>query len=440
MNIEAPTNVLIIGGGGREDALAWKMRQSPQVGEIFVTPGNGGTERLLHTSRVPLFDYKAHPQAVTEAAKDYNVGLVIIGPEDPLAFGLADILREGNIFVYGPGKSGAILEASKAYAAEFMEEFGIPQPQSKIFTDFESAVQFTKNSQWGREGGIVVKADGLAAGKGVFVCDTAEQAEEALVKIMQEKEFGDAGNRVVMQKKEKGFEVSVMAVVSGDRYTLLPFSEDHKQVFDKDQGPNTGGMGVAAPHQLMNESLKQQIEETIIKPTLAGLRDRGIDFRGTLYPGIMVTDHGPVVLEYNVRFGDPETEAIIPLFADDLFPTLKDAAKGNLVVSGEYPVRRGASVTVALASAGYPGSYEKGRKIFGLDTATGNNVIVFHAGTQQDETGAPIKTSGGRVLFVTGLGDDIGKARQAAYGVIGPDGVHFDGMHHRTDIGARKRK
>lgn len=434
-------NVLIIGGGGREYALAWKLRQSPQVGNIYIGPGNGGTERFTDTSRLPSLDIKNRPHDVIEAARDYYAGLVVIGPEDPLAAGMADALRAESIPTYGPGKAGALLESSKAYAVEFMEEFGIPHPESKIFSEFEQAADYIQTSPWWDEAGVVVKADGLAAGKGVFVCSKKEEAEEALEKIMKEQEFGDAGKRVIIQKKLDGYEVSVMAIVSGDTYTLLPFSEDHKQIFDGDQGPNTGGMGVDAPHPLVDENLKQQIEETIIKPTLAGLKKRGIDFRGTLYPGIMVTADGPKVLEYNGRFGDPETEAVLPLIADDLFPTLKDAAEGRLFVSGDYPTKKGASVTVALASAGYPGPYEKGKEIYGLDTVDmKENVIVFHAGTKQEKPGTPVRTSGGRVLFVTGLGDDIEKAREAAYGAIGPDGVNFDGMHYRRDIGARRRK
>lgn len=430
---------MIVGSGGREDALAWKLRQSAGVRDIFIAPGNGGSERFSYTHQV-LLNPKNNIE-VMQAARDFDVGLVVIGPEDSLALGLADDLRANRITTYGPGQAGAVLEASKAGAVLFMSDNGIPHPYSRIFENFNDARRYVKNPKRskGRNNGLVVKADGLAAGKGVFVCETREEAEEALVRLMQEKEFGQAGERVVIQEKLRGYEVSVMAIVSGGKYILLPTSEDHKQIHNDDQGSNTGGMGVVAPHQLVDDRLMRQIEETIIKPTLAGLTKKRIDFRGTLYPGIMVTADGPKVLEYNVRFGDPETEAVLPLLEEDLFSVLKGAAEGNLIFNGNYSLREGSCITVTLASGGYPGKYETGKKIKGLDIVVGRkDVLVFHAGTRSKKSGI-YETAGGRVLMVTGLGENIEKAREAAYGVIDQGGIHFSGMQYRSDIGMRKR-
>lgn len=431
------TKVLIIGSGGREDALLWSLRKSPLVGEIFVAPGNGGTERFPDTRRIHLDPNNT--TEVVQAAKDLRAELVVVGPENPLILGAADRLRAEEIAVYGPEAAGANLEGSKADAAQFMREFGIPHPPTAIFDDFTSAAVFANNTSWWQKGGIVVKADGPASGKGVFVCGSRDKAHEALEKIMIRKEFGDSGKRVVIQERIKGYEVSVMAIVSEDSYILLPPSEDHKPVFDQDAGPNTGGMGVLAPHPLVNGNVMRQIEETIIKRTLNGLGKRGLNFRGTLYPGIMVTSQGPIVLEYNVRFGDPETEAIVPLLERNLFPVLQDAAAGKVLSDYGCSVKDGYCVAVTLAAGGYPGNYEKGKEIFGLKSTGGRDeVIVFHAGTSRREDGAYV-SSGGRVLIVTGIGDSIENAREKAYGAIGPAGVHFEGMHYRKDIGARKR-
>lgn len=438
MAAAAETKVLIIGSGGREDALSWSLRKSPLVGEIFVAPGNGGTERFPDTRRIYL-----DPSDIAEvvaAARDLQVELVVVGPENPLILGMADRLRAEKIAVYGPGAAGANLEGSKADAAQFMREFGIPHPPTAIFDNFASAAVFANNTPWWEKGGIVIKADGPAGGKGAFVCGDREEARDALEKIMIQKEFGDSGRRVVIQERIKGYEVSVMAIVSEDSYILLPLSEDHKPIFDQDAGPNTGGMGVLAPHPLVNGGVQRQIEEAIIKRTLNGLKKRGISFRGTLYPGIMVTSQGPMVLEYNARFGDPETEAIVPLLERDLFPVLQDAAAGKALSDYGCSVKDGYCVAVTLASGGYPGNYEKGKEILDLKLSEKRDgVIVFHAGTSRREDGT-YESSGGRVLMVAGIGDSIENAREKAYGAIGPVGVHFEGMRYRKDIGARKRK
>ncbi len=434
MNAIEAQNVLIVGGGGREDALAWKLRQSPRVGDIYIAPGNGGSERFPGVHRVQM-DIK-NPMHVAQAAGDFDVGLVVVGPEDPLIAGVADELRKREIPTFGPGKAGAILEGSKADAVTFMSQHGVPHPRSEIFDDFDQAVSFISDENpWWDDGGLVVKADGPAAGKGAYVCDDREEAEAAFDQIMRAKIFGDSGNRVVIQQKVKGYEVSIMVIVSDGHYYLLPTSEDHKQIFDGDRGPNTGGMGVIAPHPLVPDYLAQEIETLIVRPTLVGLRRRGIQFRGLLYPGIMMTDDGPMVLEYNVRFGDPETEAVLPLLDTDLFPLLDTAAQGRMIFDGRVSTKSGSCVVVTLASAGYPGAYEKGKTIHGLaEAAKEKNVIIFHAGTKLQSDGTFV-TAGGRVLMVAGVGEDAQSARAAAYGA----GVSFDGMEKRSDIGNRKR-
>lgn len=432
-------DVLVLGGGGREDALAWKLRQSPWVGNIWVAPGNGGTGRFADTKRVHLNPNE--PVEVIDAAKDFNSGLVVVGPEVPLIKGLADGLRAENLLVFGPGAKAAQLEGSKAYAINFMEKYGVPHPQSVIFGSYSTARDFLKHPFWTTESsGCVVKADGLAGGKGAFMCQTREEAEEVLERMMLKEEFGQSGKRVVIQEKLRGFEVSAMVLVSGGKYVMLPYSEDHKQVYDGDKGPNTGGMGVTAPHPLVTSQLAQEIEETIIKRTILGLKREGIDFRGVLYPGVMVTSSGPKVLEYNVRFGDPETEAVLPIMAGDLFPMLKDTATGTLnPTTTQHPVKDGFAVTITLVAQGYPFSYQKGTEIFGLASPTNETeVVVYHAGTELDKDGR-YHTSGGRVLMVTGFDPTIEGARDRAYRVIGPEGIHFDGMHYRKDIGIRRR-
>ncbi len=440
-------DTMIIGGGGREDAIAWKLRQSPKVGNIYMAPGNGGTGRFPDTRRVHLDPNNL--VEVVDAVKDFHSGLVVvIGPERPLVNGLADCLRAEGIAVFGPGAEAAKLEGSKVDAVNFMRKYGIPHPESDIFDSCYKAVNFLAEGRidtgaWGlMNRGLVIKADGLAEGKGVFVLgqDETGWAFEILERIMMRREFGDAGSRVLIQPLVKGFEVSVTVVVAGDRYLMLPFSEDHKQQYDGDKGLNTGGMGVAAPHSAVTPELAFDIEERIVKPTIWGLKKEGIDFRGVLYPGIMVTKNGPVVLEYNVRFGDPETEALIPILDLDLFSVLESASRPELVLEAGLGKNEGHCVAVTLASGGYPKAYEKGKIIYGLESLENRkDVIVFHAGTKVNEQGV-YETSGGRVLMVAGKGGDVNRAREAAYGVIGEKGVHFEGMHFRGDIGVRVRK
>lgn len=438
---------MIIGGGGREDAIAWKLRQSPKIGKIYIAPGNGGTGRFPDTTSVHL-----NPDnlvEVVDAVKDFHSGLVVvIGPERPLVDGLADRLRAEGISVFGPGADAARLEGSKVYATNFMEKYGIPHPYSHIFNSYHEAINFladgkTDTGAWGlMNRGLVIKVNGLADGKGVFVLDEdeTELAFDILERVMIRQEFGDAGSSVLIQPVVKGFEVSVTVIVSGDKYLILPFSEDHKQIYDNDKGLNTGGMGVAAPHSAVTSELAAEIEDKIVKPTIRGLKKEGIDFRGVLYPGIMVTKNGPQVLEYNVRFGDPETEALMPILDVDLFSIFESVSRSELVLEANLEKKGDYCVVVTLASGGYPKDYEKGKIIFGLESiGNRNDVVVFHAATKVNQQGI-YETSGGRVLMVAGMGENIHKAREAAYGVIGENGIHFFGMQCRKDIGARVRK
>jgi len=437
---EKLSTVLIIGSGAREDALAWKIGKSEKIEKIILAPGNGGSERLEKVSKINL-NTNNIPEII-EAARDLSPDLVIIGQEEPLLLGAANFLEEFGFNVFGHTREAAILEGSKSFASLFMDRYNIPHPRSAIFHDIKKAEKYLFDPPWLTEGktGAVIKADGLAGGKGAFICDTYDKAIEVLKKIMIEKEFGRSGNSVVIQEKLFGFEVSVMAIVNGENYFLLPFSKDHKQVFDNDQGQNTGGMGVVAPHPFVTDDLIKTIEETIIKPTLFGMKNENRSLRGVLYPGIMVTKEGPMVLEYNCRFGDPEIEAILPILSEknDFFTILKDTASGLLVGKGKYDTNKKHCVVVTLASGGYPGDYEKKLEIFGLDKiASKKDLLVFHSATTQKND--KFFSSGGRVLMLAGLGSSLKEARRIAYDAIGEKGINFSGMHYRTDIGKRKR-
>ena len=432
----ADKNILFVGSGGREHALAWKARHSEGTGTIYVAPGNGGTEDLESTYNVHL-DQNNFAE-VAEAARDNKVELVVVGPEEPLVKGIADYLSEEHIPTFGPTQELAMLEGSKVEAVRFMRRNKIPHPNSLVFDSFKDAYKALSlnglDAPYWFGGGIVVKADGLAAGKGVFVCDTKEEAYQALNTIMVDKKFGDAGERVVIQEKLDGFEVSAIAIVNGTNYFLLPFAEDHKQAFDNDEGPNTGGMGILTPHPLITPDIARQIEMQIIIPTIAGIRRKFKDsYRGALYAGLMMTRDGPRVLEYNVRFGDPETEGQLPILSDELnfTETLDKAAKGTFRGLGSIPTNGETCVVVTLASKGYPGSYEKGKIIEGVDKAQSiPGVTIFHAGTKREN--GQLVTDGGRVLFAAATGPDVPAARDRAYGAV--HAIEFERKTFRGDI------
>jgi len=421
-------NVLVIGSGGREHALAWTLARSPQVRTVFVAPGNAGTNWPEQDGRAEAVNVPINAEDITALvafAWQQEIGLTVVGPENPLALGIVDHFRGLGLRIFGPTRAAAQLEASKTFAKDFMRSAGIPTANYASFEVYEEARDFIE--QFGRP--VVVKADGLAAGKGVMVCDTVAEAEAALRRVMIDREFGAAGRRVVIEERLSGLEVSALALSDGQTVAMMPLARDHKRVFDHDQGPNTGGMGAYAPLSDITPALQETIYETVLKRTVTEMAARDIPYSGVLYAGLMLTADGPKVLEFNCRFGDPETQAILPLLDGDMAAIMIACTEGQLdqVEIGWYP---GACATVVLASPGYPGSYPKGLPISGLE-AESDQVMVFHAGTVVKD--GQIVTAGGRVLAVSAYDDGLDVALLRAYEHIGQ--IHFDGMHYRSDIG-----
>jgi len=415
----------VVGSGGREHALAWKLAHDSSRPEIFCAPGNAGTALVGTNVNIAATDIAG----LLAWAKEHQPALTVVGPEAPLCEGLADSFAAAGFKVFGPCRAAAQLEGSKAFAKDVMQAAGVP---TAAFARFEDAV--AAKAYLRRNGApIVVKADGLAAGKGVTVAATVEQAEAAVDEALVQKAFGDAGRSVVIEECLVGEEASILALVDGERIVMLASSQDHKRVFDRDEGPNTGGMGAYSPAPVVTDDLWPVIREQVFGRTLAELKRRGITFRGVLYAGLMMTAAGPKVLEFNCRFGDPETQAILPRWDGDLLPALEACAEGRLE---ERLVRwkREACVCVVMAAGGYPGSYAKGDAISGLDVAAKlKDVVVFHAGTKLD--GGRAVTAGGRVLGVTALGADLQSAVRRAYEACGV--IRFDRAHFRKDIAAR---
>ncbi|KQL45147.1 phosphoribosylamine--glycine ligase [Brevibacillus choshinensis] len=416
-------NILVIGGGGREHTIAWKLLQSPKVKKVYCAPGNGGTAQIAQNVPIGVFDFAALAQFV----KDEGIDLTVVGPEDPLLEGIVDFFEERNLPIFGPNGKAAMIEGSKSFAKKLMMRYNIPTSAYESFLDYESAVAYV------REQGapIVVKADGLAAGKGVVVAETLEEAEEALRQIMEENVFGEAGTRVVVEECMRGEELSLLSFVDGATVKPMITSQDHKRIFNDDRGPNTGGMGTYAPVPQMSDELVEQIVETIVKPMAEGMAKDGIPFKGILYTGLMITEQGPKVVEFNARFGDPETQVILPLLETDLLDIFVATIKGELDAV-DVKWKKGSAVCVVMAAPGYPGEYPKGQVIQGLER-TGADVTVFHAGTKATDGG--IVTSGGRVLGVTATGEDLAKAREAAYQTV--QAISFEGAQYRTDIAAK---
>jgi phosphoribosylamine--glycine ligase len=420
--------VLVVGGGGREHALCWKIAQSPLVEEVLCAPGNAGTASVARNVDVGAGDLDGlEALAVAE-----EVGLVVVGPEAPLCAGLADRLRAKGLAVFGPGASGARLEGSKTFAKDLLRRHRIPTAASKEF--YRSGDAKNHAEVWDNWP-AVIKADGLAAGKGVFICNNAKEAQAAIDLVMEEKRLGTAGDRILFEEFVVGEELSVMAITDGQTLLTLDAVQDHKQVGDGDTGPNTGGMGAYSPVPQVHKRLLKQIEQRVMVPTLHALRREGIEFRGVIYAGLMITEGGPLVLEYNVRFGDPEVQALVRRFQPDLFPYLLAAAEGRLadLEGPEWDART--VVGVVAATEGYPGSYAQGAPIEGLEAAEAReDVVVFHAGTcQEDEQ---VFTSGGRVLCVTAMGGEREEASEAAYAALGD--ISWEGMFARSDIGTRE--
>lgn len=417
--------VLVIGGGGREDALCWKLAGDSSKLRVFCAPGNAGTAR--HATNLPIAAEDVG--ALAAWAVRERPDLTVVGPEAPLCAGLADRLEDAGLAVFGPRRVAAELEGSKVFAKDVMRAAGVPTADAERFTDANAARAYIRAAN----GPLVVKADGLAAGKGVTVCATAGEAEAAVREAMEDRAFGDAGAAVLIEERLEGEEASILALVDGERIVLLSSSQDHKRIFDGDQGPNTGGMGAYSPAPVAPDSMRGELERTVFAPVIAELRRRGIPFRGVLYAGLMMTAQGPKVLEFNVRFGDPETQALLPRWDGDLLPALEACAAGRLTPD-LVRWKPETCVCIVLAAGGYPGKIRCGDPIHGLDdAATLPGVQVFHAGTRAKD--GAVETSGGRVLGVTALGRDFAGARARAYAAV--DRIRFEGMQYRRDIAAR---
>ena len=418
--------VLVIGGGGREHALCWKLAQSPHVHKIFCAPGNAGTLQIAENVPLDIGDLEAFAQFAEHQAVD----LTIVGPEKPLIAGIVDIFEARGLPIFGPGREPALLEGSKIYAKQIMQKGGIPTAPFEIFDDSARAVDYLRAAKYP----IVIKADGEAAGKGVVVAQSFGEAVAAVKAMMDERIFGASGERIVIEACLTGEEASVMALVDGDTVVPLLVVQDHKRLLNNDTGPNTGGMGAYAPVPFVPQSMLDTITNRILCPAMEAIRGTGIPYRGLLYAGVMLTDSGPQCLEFNCRFGDPETQVVLPLLQTDLFVLLDSVVKGDLV-SGAATFADRASVCVVMASGGYPGTYQTGDAITGLEAAAKlDAVAVFHAGTQKNAEGQTV-THGGRVLGVTATGDTFAEAQARCY--AGVNRIKFDGAQFRTDIGHR---
>ena len=414
--------IFVIGSGGREHALAWKLRQSPHAERIFCAPGNAGTAEIGENVAIPTSDL----QALVRFAKENRVDLTVVGPDDPLAAGIVDLFAAEKLRAFGPNKSAARIEASKVFAKELMSAQKISTAEASVFSESIEALRYCERAKFP----VVIKADGLALGKGVIVAADATTARTAIDEMMNQRRFGDAGQRIVIEELLRGTECSLHALVDGNNYLLLESARDHKRAMDGDQGPNTGGMGAFSPADNWNSKLQARFEAEIMRPLLRGLVQEGIDFRGLLYPGLMITSQGPRVLEFNCRFGDPETQVLLPRMKSDLLPLLESTIDGKInTCAVEWDPR--AAVTVVLASAGYPGRYETGKSISGLDDAAKlEGVQIFHAGTKR--ANGEIRTAGGRVLAVSALGSTIKEARERAYEAVSR--IQFENCKFRRDI------
>ena len=414
--------ILVIGSGGREHALAWRLKQSPYADRIFCAPGNAGTAEIGENVAISASDLGP----LVRFAKENRVNLTVVGPDDPLAAGIVDLFAREGLRVFGPAKAAARLESSKIFAKELMREQGIPTAEAGTFKRSDDALRFCDPLRFP----IVIKADGLALGKGVIIASDLVAARSTIDAMMNQGRFGEAGRRIVVEEFLRGTECSLHALVDGANYRLLQTARDHKRAFDKDTGPNTGGMGAFSPANNWNAELEDQFHKKIMRPLLRALQEKKITFRGLLYPGLMISADGVRVLEFNCRFGDPETQAILPRMKSDLLPLLEATIDGNIdTCTIEWDPRP--AVTVVLASVGYPNKYETGKTISGLDAAARlDDVQIFHAGTKpvNDE----VVTAGGRVLAVTALGSTIEAARARAYEAVSR--IQFENCHYRHDI------
>ena len=417
--------VLIVGGGGREHALAWKAAQSPAVEQVYVAPGNAGTAREPQVENLPVA--ATDVDALLTFARSYHVDLTIVGPEAPLVAGIVDAFEAEGYACFGPQRRAAQLEGSKAFAKGFLENHGIPTATYRSFTETGPALDYLH----GHAMPVVIKADGLASGKGVTIAQDAGEAQAAIRDMLADSKFGDAGQRVVIEEYLQGEEASFMVIADGEAYVPLASSQDHKARDDGDQGPNTGGMGAYSPAPVVSAAIHDRIQRQVIEPTLQGLAAEGIHYRGFLYAGLMILPDGtPKVLEFNCRFGDPEAQPILMRLQSDIVGLCQAACQGEL--DSQQPAwDKRPALGVVLAAAGYPGTVAKGAVINGLDTDWGSDIKVFHAGTELKH--GEVVTAGGRVLCVTALGDTIAAARDHAYTAVA--GISWDGVSWRSDIG-----
>ena len=415
-------NILVIGSGGREHALCWKIKQSPKVHKLYCAPGNGGIAQIAQCVPIGVEDI----DGLLQFAFEKRIDLSVVGPEAALVKGIVDVFTKKGLKIFGPSQEAAQLEGSKVFSKEFMRRRNIPTAAYKVFDQPQAALAFLSKAQFP----LVVKADGLAAGKGVYVCPNLKEAQTAVDDIMVRKVFGAAGDRVVIEECLVGQEASVLAVCDGKHFFVLPTAKDYKRIFDEDRGPNTGGMGTFSPNPLVSAQVLDQIIARIIEPAVRGMYQEGMPFRGVLYAGIMLTSEGPKTLEFNVRFGDPETQCLLPRLKSDVVDILLASCEGRL---DELKVKwdERACVCVVIASGGYPGKYRDGFPITGLDTANSEDTVVFHAGTKND--GGAIVTNGGRVLGITSCGAALSKARVKAYEALAH--IEFEHMFFRRDIG-----
>jgi len=420
--------ILVIGSGGREHAIVWKLSQSKKIEKVFCAPGNGGIKGLAELVDIKQDDIPG----LLSFAKENKIDFTVVGPEAPLAKGIVDIFNENGLKIFGPSKDAAMLEVSKAFSKGVMKKFGLATADFKVFDNPVEAKKYLRQ----KGAPVVIKADGLAAGKGVIIPKTVEEGVKAIDSIMTDMVFGNSGNNIILEDCLEGEEASVLVFTDGKTIVPLEPSQDHKRIFDNDLGPNTGGMGAYSPAPVITKELLDNVIRDVFRPVIDGLRREGVLYKGVLYAGLMITKDGPMVLEFNVRFGDPETQAILPRLKSDLIDIMMACADGTL---DKIDVKwdKSSCISVVCASKGYPDEYEKDKEIFGLDKAGKiKDVIVFHAGTKHD--GGKTFTNGGRVLGVTSLGRDIKSAKANAYKAV--DCVKFEGMQYRKDIGDKAIK
>jgi phosphoribosylamine--glycine ligase len=416
--------VLIVGDGGREHALAWKLYQSENVDQIYAAPGNDGMLEIVERVEIEVDDI----ESLADFARENEIGMTVVGPEEPLVAGIVDYFVERGLPIFGPKKEAALLEGSKAFAKEILDKYNIPTGEYEVFTDSDAALNYLENADYP----LVVKANGLAGGKGVIVASNYQDAEDAVARIMEDKAFGDAGDRIVVEDFIEGEEVSVFALTDGETILPVTSTREHRAVFEGEEGPNTGGMGSYSPSPYVDQEMMDQICREILRPTLHALNSEGIDYRGVIHVGIVLTDNGPEVINYNARFGDPETQVIMPLLAEDLLELMQMTNDVKLKYKKEIEIYSSDAVCVVLASAGYPLTYESGHLIKGLENLSyHDDLIVFHSGTRLE--GEEYYTAGGRVLGMTVVGEGILSVINKVYDYI--EELEFKDMHYRTDIG-----